>query len=772
MQAQHNAQISGEEELSQVAQKCLDSPDTHLFVVGPPRSGKSTRLPVLLSALSGKKVICVQPDDRVAQCHADWIQSNGADAFGDKTVRVGYHKDEEDMKPFSVPDYDVTYISSRWLYRMVVGAGFNESQRFSDKGDRFVKEGQHLEVLARHRRSKLGKSIGYVLLDEMHAQSVVQEIGYMAIHAAISGLAEAPIGFFAGTKVIYTTAYPENYTFLDCFDLSEKEIEKRLIKIDRGLAPAAGYQVLERFIPEDSQGSPDDDYHRMAVQKAQEILKSNKEARILLLMDTMYSSRNIARQNRNLQKAVKVLDLEAHDGWNAISEHSKGPIVILATPDFASRIPAQGITDVICPFVFVRPVLSKKLHKEIFLEIYLVKWEFAWAKSHLDPSLETSTIHYMCKASVHSTRKDVCGARFRAADFVDIMLAMVRLCPEHALGARTPTRFLIPLNTAERAFRHLTIIPPIIQEGINSTEALTQWVMPAKLFAQIMVMLMDRCGLDRRHAYFLGSLRQRMEDDQIKSDHQRLILTVGVCMVVFDDSPILRMKRRPIPETEAVAKEFSHLLDLFHFGQQDESTSDSWMNAVVWMDIKRRAVAAGSDMAKFAREHCKSKQVLVDQVPLLAAESKLRFLARMVGLDEISQKGLCDGSFLKHVEEFHNADVLDRARAAITVWQSYFYAFQFNLVYVTVEKEAVKVIDIGSATEVDYDGNHVVVDLFEQSRVAARYGRDGFYATFRTRTYFGYRTMAVIPVDILCNIVEYSGGNNGAFRLRYLLRLD
>ncbi|KAI0474606.1 hypothetical protein F4859DRAFT_521711 [Xylaria cf. heliscus] len=773
MQSQGRSSQSGEEELTQVAQRCMNSSVAHLFVVGPPRSGKSTRLPVLLSALSGKKVICVQPDDRVAQCHANWIESNVAGVFAGKKVRIGYHKDEEDMDSKFIPEYDVTYVSSRWLYRMVVGVNFDESS-VSRMTTRITANRSRYQYLLKIDRIARGNVIGYVLLDEVHAQSVIQELGYIAIHAASSGLVEGPLGFTKETKVICTTAYPENNTFLRLFDLSDKEIEKRLIKINTGLAPARKHEIRETFIPEHDKGALQ--YHILAGRQAKEILKSNREARILLLMDTMYSVRNISRQDPFLHKTVKVLDLEAENDWTVMSKNKHGPIVVLATPSFASRIPVEGITDVICPPSQLLPGLSKKLHKEIYLDVYLSRWEFAWAKSHLDPGLKEATIHHMFKHSIYLGTYDNCGARFRAADFVDILLGTIRLCQHHALGARSPMRFPIPLNTAERAFRHLTILPSVIAAGIESSPEETHWIMSPELRTPPMLDLMDRCGLDRRQAFFLGYLRQSMSNApskyNIRASRQRFLTTIAVAMVVFSDGPILRLTSHHGPGTEMPSHVFPNLRHYFHLGDAKDFTSDSWINAVVWMDIKRREFYHGTSMTSFAQKFCNPKNLRVDWVPLEAAESKLRFLARMVGLDEESQDALCRGLFLDEVGKFNQDKCLGRDWAAATLWQAQLYAFQFQLVYVTVEKDSIKMVDVSTNITVEYDPTHLAVNLFEQARRAGAHRGNGFYATFTTRTGFGYRGLTVMPVDVVCKITQDTEHRNGAFDLRIHLSLE
>ncbi|KAI1752146.1 hypothetical protein F4782DRAFT_502174, partial [Xylaria castorea] len=144
----------------------------------------------------------------------------------------------------------------------------------------------------------------------------------------------------------------------------------------------------------------------------------------------------------------------------------------------------------------------------------------------------------------------------------------------------------------------------------------------------------------------------------------------------------------------------------------------------------------------------------------------------MTGLDERSQNALCDGSFLKEVEEFHKTSSSnDRDKTVITLWESYFKAFQFNLVYVTVGTDSFKMNDVSTGREVDYAWTHLVVDLFEQARFVARYRRDGFYATCATRTILGYRTLTIIPKDILCAMMEDTDTTEGVFSLRTHLSL-
>ncbi|KAI0803532.1 hypothetical protein GGR55DRAFT_386955 [Xylaria sp. FL0064] len=409
-EAQNSA---GDAELARVAQKCANSSEKHIFVVGPPRSGKSTRLPIILAALGGMKVISAQPDDWVARYYADWIRkSTTAGTYDGKRPSVGYYSDTTEMKADFVPEYDVSFVSYRWLYRMV--AGVNPSEAPIDRLGDVDRDGQEKAALTAQRQA-IGDSVGYVVLDELHAQSVAQELGYIAVHAATSGVVQVPMGFFEGTRVIVTTAYPDNDTFVNCFGLSNEEIGRRTIGIERGLlALIPSSPIQEVYLPEDA-GKPSE-YHNDAKRKSRDILRENKKARVLLLMDTKDSLRNVARSLEGISiKTTTVLDLETQEGRDAMSTTKPGDqLLVLATASFASRIPIEGITDVICPCSKLEPVVDGDMHRQVLRRVYVARWALAWAKSHLDPACENPRIHYMFRQSLCPHLPPKSDAAFRA----------------------------------------------------------------------------------------------------------------------------------------------------------------------------------------------------------------------------------------------------------------------------------------------------------------------------------------------------------------------
>ncbi|KAI0415227.1 hypothetical protein F5X98DRAFT_389213 [Xylaria grammica] len=762
---------TGDEELRRAVEGCMASSGRHQFVVGPPRSGKSTRLPLILAALSRKRIISVQPDDWVARYHAEWVQSSERTAtYGGERPSVGCYADDADFPSDFVPEYDVNYVSYRWLYRMVVGINAPESGAGPDDEHTEAKVAEKEKEL-HYRRDRYEGLIGYVILDEVHAQSVTQELGYLAIHAAGLGVVQAPLGFFDRTKVIVTTAYPQNHTFFNYFALPESEIERQTFAITRGLAPAGGNVIREVFVAEGTSMFPE--YHNMAVRKAREILRVDRGALILLLMDTPYSSRNFARQ-----AALPIVDLETEAGRSQMSRVRKGQ-VILATPSFASRIPIDGITDVICPSTQILPVVHKKLHRQVLTDVYLTKWELEWAKNHLDRTCKSPTIHYAFQQSESSKMVPASGARWAVVgDFVDVLLGLIRLCPKNAMPNAVPhvMRLRTPVIKGEAALAQLTREPMMVVPAPRPAYSPPPYyqLLDGRR-ARTTLRLADRCGLDGRQALFLGRLEQLLINGHVGARNQRFATLVAVAMVVFDESPILR-RHTPAKPSESGMGEFGDLLGLFHLGLQRDFTSDSWINAVVWMDLKRRAAATRSDVAAFALEHRRSNTVFVDAVPLRAAESRLRLLANVLGLDGPSQDVLCDGSFLVEVEQVQKG-LRPASQGSIEyIWAAYFGAYKYNLAYVEMEtvgdKPTLKMIDVSSNTKTDYIWKHLMIDLFEQWEMARSNKQPGFYVTGSILMDYGrLRSLTIMPHYIVYEILHDSKDDKGVWSLHKHLAL-
>ncbi|KAJ2996913.1 hypothetical protein NUW58_g816 [Xylaria curta] len=748
MQAQQSALITGDEELRRVAQRCLGSEERYSFVVGPSRSGKSTRLPVILAGLSRKKVICVQPNDWVAQYHATWIdQSIEANTYDGKRVTVGFQKDEEESSIAFVPQYDVTYMSYKWLYRMFVAANDRKLSLLHDEDtieEHMTKQTKVLRATLKTLRAKSSPPIGFVILDEVHAQSVTQELGYIALHAATSNIVEAPIGFKPETKVITTTAYPQNDTFQGCFGLSNVQIDQRTIKIDRGLAPTPRTHIRETYCA----GSVVRPfmYHISSIRATAEIFKTNPNARVLLILNAMCSTRNIVRQSLKLQRLAKVFDLETASHRSLVFGRSAGPIIVLATSSFASRIPVRGITDVICPPNQLLPALSKQIHRQVLVSVELALWELAWAKSHLDPACRKPTIHYFFPSDYHSQLIAGHGARFRGGDFVDLLIGVIRIGQNAALRRRTPLRFDIPLEARDRALRQLTT-PPVTVELLEK-EDVTEFFLTLDGHAPIMANLWDRYNIDRRQGFFFGRLQDVIKLKNLIPADQRFATMVAICMAVFGEDPILR-KAGPSSNVvpERLEDVFGRIHHTFYLGGRTEFTSDSWINAVVWMDFKRRAIDRRSDFVDFVL---------------------LELLAKALSLDEASKQALCNGSFLGTVELFNQANTLAGDMVVDVIWQSHMETYQYDLAYVTY-RQSVNMVDICSGVTIDYAPNFTMVDLLEQAEKAKKNHRDGFYVTGTAWVRLELQNLTVVPKRIICKITD---GSEAPWDIRSHLQLD
>ncbi|KAI0532481.1 hypothetical protein GGR58DRAFT_490186 [Xylaria digitata] len=373
-------------------------------------------------------------------------------------------------------------------------------------------------------------------------------------------------------KVILTTAYPENHSFSNYFDLLKDEIEKRTFTIPDTL-PICGNEIQGQYL---SKGDELREYHTSAIKKAREILKANEHARILLFMDTTHSNRNIARQVN-----LEILDLETESDRSKTAAREYGRL-ILATPSFASRIPIEGMTDVICPPTQTLPVVDEYIHREVFKPCYLAKWELALAKNHLDRTCDNPTIHYMFQRSDCSLT--AYGARwFHYGDFIDILLGLIRLCPEHAMHNSTPMRFGIPLARGQRAFTQLmAYLETVIRGPARRQELVPYYLLTSAHRIWPMPKLWDCCGLDRRQAFFLGQLENLNIRWKVKATNQRFVNMVAVAMVVFGENPILRWPSPP-QRGQSMVGVFETFQDIFHLGLYHDFTSDAWINAVVWI---------------------------------------------------------------------------------------------------------------------------------------------------------------------------------------------
>ncbi|GAP85237.1 hypothetical protein SAMD00023353_1002950 [Rosellinia necatrix] len=689
-----------DQKLTSVAEKCIDSSDRQLFIVGPPRSGKTTRLPVIIAALTGKKVLCLQPNDKISRNHVEWVhQSESARQYGGKEIKVGYYKDETEIPFAFVPKYDVNYVSYKWWYRMVIKA--NSPYTGIDEDEELLQR-----CTMQHNLRRSGQSIGYIILDEFHSQSIQQELGYIAVDLIFRGKIDSPVGVFEETKAVITTAYHEN-TFQRCFQLSEEEIDLRTIKMS---------QQIQHPITEAYEEKEPRNYHMDAVKKAKEILQNNGQACILIFVDTIHSTRNIVRQSSYPQEKITIIDLEV----DRIVDSTR-PMIIVATPDFSSRIPIQGITDVICPRTLLLPVMDDTLYREVLKDLPLAKWELEWASNHLD-SNQQGTIHYMFR---HQQFTDHADPRFTRGDFIDLFIGMTRLYPEWVISREPICRFRIPLTISRRALRQLSIRPPIFVESESRGDISDRYfIINDRDYMKSTLELMDLHGIDRRQAYFFGVQDSMTKDNHISQHGERFARMVGVAMISFDEAPILR-RVGPSNQAETMRYHFPHLQDHLFVGPRRDYTADSWMNAVIWMDIRMSAAKKNMTLDEYCDQCIKLKGIEIDRLALNNAELRLRCLAGAVGVR--GSDDFCNGTLLKDVKRSHDKTGM-LGRSIEVLWRAYLFAYRFNLIFIRCQGETVTIRDICSGQLLQYSEADTVINMIRRQSGTVQKRRIEFYA--------------------------------------------
>ncbi|KAI0803533.1 hypothetical protein GGR55DRAFT_386956 [Xylaria sp. FL0064] len=251
-------------------------------------------------------------------------------------------------------------------------------------------------------------------------------------------------------------------------------------------------------------------------------------------------------------------------------------------------------------------------------------------------------------------------------------------------------------------------------------------------------------------------------------------MMVTVAMVVFGECPILLRRAEPRSAREDnFPRVFESLRQCFHLGRGEDYASDAWTNAVVWMDLKRRATAENAKLETVAQQQFRFfKPKSIIKPSLVAVESKLRLLAGMVGLDEASQDSLCNGSFLLEVQRFCTCHEQRDNNTIETIWNAYLYAYRFNLVFVQRNEDVLKITDVSSGCKMDYVWSYLAIDLFDQARLAEDTGEEGFYATASILMGRGLRDMTALPVYIVSSITDSDGAARGAWDLRKYLKLD
>ncbi|XXH06124.1 hypothetical protein Hte_012569 [Hypoxylon texense] len=690
--------LASGDELRRVAKNCLDSEHRFSFVVGPPRCGKSIWVPYHLAKEGKGPVISVQPDGDVAKQHAEYLRDQCQG-----TMTVGVCDDRSEIPDgFEVKD-EVTYMSSTWLYRLVLAARDRKKPRVG--------------------APKPENQVRAVVLDEIHTQKIYHELGYVGVQGAVSGILKLPAGWSGDTKIVLTTAYPQSDNFHFRFRLSPEEIEQMTLRIS---VEEPGGKVKEVFLDEGIPWKRQAEYHRNAAAIAQKILRGNNKANILVILSKDNAVGSGVFSEKTFGKDTPIFDLSEVD-VREVNKRRRGGCVIVTEAGFASRIPVDGITHVICHRAFVGPRYEEEICKHVENALLIKPWEFDFLQSYLDPAQAVGYIHYAFPRPADGEEPDWTrvGPQFTDTDCVEYMLGIVRLVGfAESLQADTPVRQIPRLEMINRAMQQLRNGRSILYRQVDANLN-RKLVLAADPRCLVMFGLMDRAGLDLRAARFLGELVQNLEIDEVSPEDRPAVLLVGILVSVFDSAPVLRKEdpNKPAPLGDLVPEEVS----VFPGGFR----SDAWNNAVFWMGNVAAFEARGYEALKWTSDH----NWRVERKPFAAAERKIRLLVEHFRMEPSWMVKLKDRSFLAQVIKLVHTKHGPLQSLDTTPFFSYLSSYMYNLVYIDQDcisgfPETVRVRDISSTKELRVDTTLLTIDLPKVLEEVDKKANDinGFYA--------------------------------------------
>lgn len=730
--------VAGELEMLKTARSCLDSKDNISFVVGPTRSGKSTQLPYFIAKKAGRPVICVQPDGNVARRHAEYLTE-------DKMTSVGICDDSEEIPPgFKLKD-DITYMSYKWVYRLVMAA---QNQEWRDS----------------YEEAKREEMVCAIVLDEVHASTVSQELGYLAVKEALRGVLQFPPGWSHDMKVILTTAYPLADPFKGRFQLSKEQIDRQTlsISVDKEQVPVSHIEAV--FIDDNNNGwqRSDRSYHHIAKNIVESILDQNPEANVLVMTfgDACAGSEIISQMTP--VSGARVFDLSVCK-VQAVNSRGSGGSVIVATPDYASRVPVEGITDVVCPYARVVYTYDELLCKNVLTNAVLNRWEVYFVKNHLDPKCKHGRIHCVFPRSAkREIRQQECSyPRFMRGDCIEYWLGVARLIGvDGAQGPENQHRYIPQSPAFVRARQQLFEGLGLLKEHSGTTS------LAEDNRAQITFSLMDRAGLDCRAAVFLGDLAANVQKSSLSSENKDIVLLVGALLTIFDRDPVLRKRS----EKDPYRVEDLKLGDSLRL--VNGVMSEAWINAGFWMTNLLKFYSEGFTLHRPTSK----KNWIVDYKMFAGAKDKLERLAKQL---EVGARSLwmieVTSYILRRTREWKNIGEGPILMFETSPFLSYVKAYRYNLMWfeaasVLEKPDEVYGKDISTMQNVLLDLRYTAIDPIDEAKRAQSERVDGFYACASRYVYKDGKVMAqnitVIPPEMLQMLLPLNKNLRTLLRLR------
>ncbi|KAI1766158.1 hypothetical protein GGR53DRAFT_235065 [Hypoxylon sp. FL1150] len=725
---------ASEEELTKTARSCLCSKEKVSFVVGPTRAGKSTQLPRLMAKEAGNRVICVQPDGEIARRHAEYVA-------GDKTTSVGSCDDSADIPPGFRPKNGVTYMSYKWLYRLILAA----------KGEKWQSSSE---------AAKPEEMVGAVILDEVHAQTMVQELGYIGVNNVFHGpLKNFPPGWSPETKIVMTTAYPHADPFSKVFRLSREQIGRQTINISVNEGGNRAGAIEATYLEDDQKFSVAG-YHHIAKSIVESILKGNPKANILVMSFSGAHTRRNLVSDMKPSSGARVFDLSE---CNVGDVNSSGPDgrVVVATPDYASSIPVHGITDIICTHERFVDSYDENLFKNITRPAVLMRWEMDFIKNHLDPERGPGRIHNAFRRAAEELiyESKVGVPRFTDTDCVEYWLGIARLVGiSRSQVPETPLRYAPPRPIFARAMRQLERLGFLhLRYGAYNVTHSSRILLTLNL--------MDHTGLAYREALFLAEMAVNIQEKKLSRKDGDTLLLISILLVVFDRDPVLTKITLTDMKPIDVLGFVNHLR--IYVGVM----SDAWINAAFWMNTIRKFNDEGLDALAIKN----SLNWRVDAKMFAGARAKISRLARYLEIDNENVVDLYDFSLLGRVKTWMDSHDAPIHWFETNPFVSYQKAYMYNVMWIETEaimqsREAFAGLDTSTLRNVSVDLKNTALNFLEEARGADMEQATGLYVCASRYVYREGKVMAqgftILSPQVIRSMIPQ--GEN----LRVLLRLN
>ncbi|RYP43911.1 hypothetical protein DL768_009570 [Monosporascus sp. mg162] len=645
---------------SSAIQKAVDAcrrpTNTTYLLTGPPSSGKSIAFPAALAGGRSTFVICVQMSERTARSSAAYASSTVAAAGGPSIACLGDRQAIAGTRPARA----LTYVSYKWLERMATNFPALASIQTPTR------------LPTDHPTDYSAPRDGWLLffvLDDVHAQTMDQELGYLALHR-VRRAAEDNNCKRLPLRVVLATSYPHPDTLRGRFGMKDP-------------VWAAGATVSLG----DRGGGDDDDarfgYLRHRVDewvspamfvagcklKIAEILADDPAARILLFV---MSGDQAGQITADLPESLRGRWSAATDGADVSKiEGGPGPGLVIRTPDFAAAAPLRRIGHIICPHSATARVFDNDHGREVEKLVLLSRDELQFVRDHSSGS--RPRVHHMFSEEVARDAEEGGGALFMDGDCLEYWLRALRVLGPAAVSQESLLRLHPALQRTEWALIRLRLLGLIKwgNDAVPGREALLTEKGAAALEAA------DKFGLDIRVAAFLEEVALDFADassgaaEGASEAESSDVLLLAIVTAAAAPGLVRRAPGCGPGLDDDVLAELG-IRGLTEIGRGCWYGGDHWVDAAYWLS----AIREGGDAPHLRGS---PKTVTVDARRFASVSSKIRAMCRHYGADYQSLVG--EGDDL--VGDIRHFDAQGEViRPVDTMFYRWMEAFRHGLIYV------------------------------------------------------------------------------------------